>query len=199
MIKVGLTGGIGSGKSTVSSFFKKEGIPIIDADKISREVLLKYSDILEKIKEKFGEEFFDEKGELKRRELGNYVFKEEERRKSLENIIIPYIKKEIYNKIEAYESDGQKFCIIDAPTLIEHKLDKEMDKNILVWVDLETQIERVKKRDGLEKEEVINRINSQMSLDEKKKYVDVIIDNSKSIEYTKKQINNLLKAFRLRG
>lgn len=193
MLKIGLTGGIGSGKSTVSSYFKHKGIPIVDADMISREVLILYGEIRQKIKESFGEGFFDQKGDLKRRELGNYIFKNEYRRQKLEKIIIPYIIKEIFDKINNYKNQGQRICIVDAPTLIEHKLHGKMDKNILVWVDKVTQIERVMKRDILSEKEVVNRINAQMSLDEKKNYVDFIIDNRGNIEDTKKQINSILK------
>ena len=93
MFKIGLTGGIGTGKSTVSKLFKDYGIPIIDADIISREVLKKYPEILEDIKNTFNDGFFDENGELKRREFGNYIFKFPNERIAYENIIIPYIKK----------------------------------------------------------------------------------------------------------
>lgn len=192
MLTIGLTGGIGSGKSTVSAMFKDKGIPIVDADVISREVLLLYPEILEKIKKEFGETFFTEEGELKRRELGNYVFKKEEERKKLEFIIIPFIKKEIWNRVDILRAKGEKMCIVDAPTLIENGIHKEMDSNILVWVDIKTQIERVKNRDVLSDDEVMHRVNAQMPLGEKKKYADYIIDNSESIEYTEKQVDDFL-------
>lgn len=192
MLKIGLTGGIGSGKSTVSAMFKNKGISVVDADVISREVLLIYPEILDKLKKEFGEVFFNEKGELNRRELGSYIFQKENERKKLEAIIIPFITKEIWNKISILSTQGNKMCIVDAPTLIENGIHKEMDLNILVWVDLKTQIDRVKKRDTLHENEVMSRINSQMPLDEKRKYVDFVIDNSKSIEYTEKQTDDFL-------
>ena len=198
MITVGLTGGIGSGKSTISNMIKSKDIPIIDADLISREVLNIYPEILQEIKETFGEEFVDEDGNLKRRELGNHIFGQDDLRKKLENIIIPYIKKEIFNRIEECNKSNEKICVVDAPTLIEHKINEKMDYNILVWVDKDTQIERVKLRDNMDHEEVIKRINSQMSLEEKIKYVDFTIDNSGSLDNTKKELEEVLgKVIRL--
>lgn len=194
MIKIGLTGGIGSGKSTVSNLLKEKAIPVIDADKISREVLERYPELSEKIKNQFGSEFFDKDNKLKRRELGDYIFKNEASRLKMEEIIIPYIKKEIYKRIELCNKLKEKLCVVDAPTLIESGLNKDMDINILVWTDEATQIKRVIERDKMEEKAVLDRINSQMSLDEKKEYVDVVIDNSFGIEATEKQLDKILRS-----
>ena len=156
MFKIGLTGGIGTGKSTVSKLFKDYGIPIIDADIISREVLKKYPEILEDIKNTFNDGFFDENGELKRREFGNYIFKFPNERIAYENIIIPYIKKDIEETFKYYEDKGEKAVILDAPTLIENNLHSEMDFNILVYANHDIQIFRVMERDSLNREEVLN-------------------------------------------
>ncbi len=193
MLKIGITGGIGSGKSTISDMLRKKGFSIIDADIVAREVLRIYPEILQKVKEQFGKEFFNEKGELKRKEFGNYIFALEERRKKYENIIMPFIIEYIFIKLDKLKEEGKQVCFVDAATLIENNLHKRMDVNILVWVDSKTQIERVKNRDHLTEEQVINRISSQMPLEDKKKVCDFIIDNSKTLEYTEKELYRALK------
>lgn len=197
MLKIGLTGGIGSGKSTVSTMLKEKGFSIIDADIVSKEVLGRYPQILERVRKCFGENFFDEDGKFNRKKFGNFIFSKEERKKNYENIIMPFIKDEIFNRIAELEKEKREVCILDAPTLIENGLHVNMDINILIWSDLETQIQRVKKRDNLSEEQVINRINSQMSLEDKKKFVDYIIDNSRTIERTKEELNKILEEIRI--
>jgi dephospho-CoA kinase len=197
MLKIGLTGGIGSGKSTVLTMLKEKGFSIIDADIIAREVLEIYPEILKKVRIYFGDTFFDENGKFKRKEFGNFIFSKDEKKKDYENIIMPFIKDEIFNRITELEKEKKEVCILDAPTLIENGMQVNMDINILVWVDLKTQIQRVKRRDNLSEEQVINRINSQMSLVDKKKFVDYIIDNSRTIERTKEDLNKILQQIRI--
>lgn len=191
MIKVGITGGIGSGKSTISKYLIKEGYRIIDADIVSREVLIKYPEILDEIRTAFGEEVFSGNN-LNRVKLGDVVFRSEKKKQLLEAIIIPYIIKEIDERFQEYEKHGLNMVFLDAPTLIENNLHKAMDKNILIWVDRKTQENRVAARDNLVLGQVNDRINAQIPLDEKKKYVDYIVDNAGSLEYTYQQIDRLL-------
>lgn len=192
MIKIGLTGGIGSGKSTVSFMLKEAGFEIVDADIIAKEVLVKYPEILEKVKVEFGAGFFDWRGEFRRKEFGNHIFRFPKQRKKYEEIILPYIFKEINDEIEKYERSGAKSVIVDAPTLIENELHKEMDYVILVWVDSNTQIQRVRQRDTLSREEAINRINAQMPLDRKKDFANIIIENNDVLSKTKEQVDLLV-------
>lgn len=196
MIKVGITGGIGTGKSSVSNMIKDMNIPVIDADVISREVMNIYPEILQKIKNNFGEGFFDYKGNLMRRQLGNFIFKYPSERKALEDIVIPYIKEEIFKRFKEYEEKEYDFCVLDAPTLIENNLHEVMDYNILVWVDKKTQIERVRNRDNLSIKDIENRISSQISLDEKQELVDFIIDNTASLSDTKEQLELIIHSIR---
>ena len=192
MIKIGLTGGIGSGKSTVSFMLKEAGFNIIDADVIARDVLAKYPEILEKVRIEFGAGFFDWKGEFRRKEFGNHIFRFPKQRKKYEEIILPYIKKEIYEGISKLEKKKADFVIVDAPTLIENDLHKDMDYVILVWVDNNTQIQRVRSRDTLSREEAINRINAQMPLDRKKEFSNIVIENNDTLAKTKEQVDLLI-------
>lgn len=192
MIKVGITGGIGSGKSTVSKMLIDKGFKVVDADIISKEVFIKYPEIIDKIRIGFGEGFFDWRGEFRRKEFGNHIFRFPKQRKKYEEIIMPYIKKEIFNEIDKLEKAGEKIIFLDAPTLIENNLQENMDFIIVVWVDNNTQVMRVRNRDALSRDEIINRINSQIPLDKKRDYADIIIDNSKDLIKTKAQVEKLL-------
>ena len=164
MITIGLTGGIGSGKSTVSLMLKTE----------------------------FGAGFFDWRGDFKRKEFGNHIFRFPKQRKKYEEIIIPYIKREIFESMDKHKKNGTKILVLDAPTLIENDLHKEVDYVILVWVDQNTQIQRVRARDGMIREEAINRINSQMPLERKKDFANIIIENNDILPKTKEQVDLLI-------
>ncbi len=192
MMRIGLTGGIGTGKSTISLMLKEAGFKIIDADIIARDVLVKYPEILERVRIEFGEGFFDWRGEFRRKEFGNHIFRFPKQRIKYENIILPFIKNEINNQIKTFESNGEKLVIVDAPTLIETKLHEEMDFVILVYADSSTQIQRLKNRDKLTNNDALNRINAQMSVERKKEFANVIIDNSKDLIYTKEQVDDFI-------
>ncbi|MFL0194746.1 dephospho-CoA kinase [Clostridium sp. WILCCON 0269] len=198
MIKIGLTGGIGSGKSTVSSMLKEEGIKIIDADIVARDVVEKHSVIIDKVKSVFGERFIDSSGKLKRRELGDYIFSDIDKKNRYENIIIPFIKKEIFKKVDELGKKGERLCVIDGATLIENGFHKYTDMILLVWVSKKIQMCRVKERDKLTEMQIIDRINSQMSLEEKKKYANFVLDNSNTLDETKRQLKEILNKITLK-
>jgi len=192
MYRIGLTGGIGSGKSTVSAYLKELGFQIVDADQVARDVLDIYPEILVFIRNEFGEGFFYENGTLNRRKLGDFLFGNREKLTEYEAVILPFIKKEISNRMEKLEKSGLSVCFLDAPTLLEADMHKLMDKNILVWVDRGTQIERVRKRDSMEYAQIMGRISSQMDLNKKKEMVDFVVDNSAGIEETKREVREIL-------
>lgn len=192
MIKIGLTGGIGTGKSIISEIFKSEKFNVIDADVIAKEVLQKNPQILDVIRSEFGSGFFDWRGEFRRKEFGNHIFKFPKQRIKYESLIMPYIKKAISSEINSYEKKGEKVVIIDAPTLIENNMHENMDYVVLVCAENSTQIKRVMARDNLTKTEVVSRINAQMSLNEKKEFANVIIDNNGELLETQKQVYDLI-------
>ena len=182
MIKIGLTGGIGTGKSTVSKILSAEGFRIIDADLVSRDVLEKNPRILDIIRTQFGSGFFDWRGEF---------------RIKYEGIIIPYIKEEIETEFERYEKKGEKIVILDAPTLIENNLHLEMDYVILVVADNSVQIQRIISRDKLTKSDAVSRINSQMPVEQKKEFANILIDNNGDLIDTQKQVYDLIDFIKL--
>lgn len=193
MLKVGLTGGIGTGKSTVSALFKAQDIPVIDADLIARKVLLVHPEILEIIKERFGEEYFDDKGNFLRRKMGALIFTSSEKKQEYEDIILPYIKEDIFKELKEYADKEMKISIVDAPTLIESNLHVKMDVVVVVTADKEIQINRVMNRDGYTREEALQRISSQMSTEEKIKRADYIINNNGDLNETKEQVKRLIE------
>lgn len=192
MLKVGITGGIGSGKSTVTNMLRDKCFPIIDADIVAREVFIIYPEIAFTIKQEFGYEFFNDKGELNRKEFGKYIFKSDILRKKLEGIIMPFIRREINDRIKMCEEENMQFCFLDAPTLIENNFHTSMDVVILVWVEKDVQIQRVMLRDNISQDETMDIIRAQMSMDEKKKFADFIIDNDGSIDNTKLQLDSII-------
>ena len=197
MLKIGLTGGIGSGKSTVSAFIKGLGLPVIDADKVARDVLDLHPEILNWVRKEFGDGFFDWRGNFLRKQFGSYIFKYQKERTKYEDKIIPYIKMEINKELEKYNKSSSKLVFLDAPTLIENNMHNDMDFVILVWTDKNTQVKRIRDRDSLSTAEIMARINSQLSLEEKKHYADFIIDNTGDIHSTREQVEDILEILKM--
>jgi dephospho-CoA kinase len=193
LLKVGLTGGIGTGKSTVSKILFADGFKILDADLVARQVLATYPEILEKVKIEFGEGFFDWRGEFRRKEFGNHIFRFPKQRIKYEAIIMPFIKKEIKEAFKRYEANGETIVILDAPLLVETDLYKEMDYVILVWADNKTQIQRVRGRDNVSNLDAISRVNSQMALEEKKQFSNIIVDNNGEVVKTESQVKAIVE------
>lgn len=193
MMKIGLTGGIATGKSTVSQVLLGAGIKVIDADLVARDVLDRYPEILKRVRSEFGEGYFDWRGEFRRKEFGNQIFRFPKLRIKYEEIIIPYIKKEIELAFKRYEEKNEEIVILDAATLIENDLHKEMEYIILVWADNNTQIQRLKIRDKISNSEAITRVNSQMPIEEKKEFANIIINNNGDLTSIKNQVDDLIK------
>ena len=194
---IGLTGGIGSGKSTVSRYIAEQGIPVIDADKIAREAVLPDSEGLKKIIEKYGEEYLLEDGNLDRVKMGALVFNNQQRLKELNSILHPIIKKEIKRRIELFrEGAVYSLVVVDVPLLIEAEMMDLADSVWLVYADPEKQIERIIKRDGLSRAEALSRISSQMPMDQKKAFADEVIDNGGEIEDALKKVDYLINKYK---
>lgn len=189
---IGLTGGIASGKSTVSNYLKELGVIVIDADIVSREIVEKGQPALKEIVENFGKEVLRSDGTLNRKHLGTIVFSDPQKLQVLNKITHKRIIENIEEKIKYYKHRGNvKAIFIDAALLIEMKMYFLTDEIWLITANKEIQLERLMLRDNLSFEEAMNRINSQMSLEKKKEVSDVIIDNSKDYNYLKDQVEDL--------
>lgn len=186
---LGLTGSIGSGKSTVSKLLKKNGFIIYDADIIAKDFL--NSNIVKKeIFEKLGTNFFNEKGEIKKEVLKEEVFNKRDKLKILNEIIHPKVIK-YFEEISKVKEE--KIKVFDIPLLFEVGLDKVCDKILVVDIDEKIQIERVSKRDNLSKEFVKKIIDSQMDKKEKVKRADYIIDNNGTLQELENQVKVVIE------
>lgn len=191
---LGLTGGIASGKSTVSKYFASLNIPIIDADLVAREVMRAGSPAVKDIREEFGEEVLLENGEINREYLGELVFTYPEKRKQLNEIVQGRIRTEIADQTKALLEKNPPLIILDIPLLYEETYETEVDEVMVVYVDADVQKERLLKRNtDLTEEDALNRILSQIPLAEKAKLADVLIDNNGTIEQTLAQVRDWLK------
>ncbi len=189
MLRVGLTGSIGVGKSFVTSIFEELGCHVLDADQTAREVVMPGMPGLKAITEEFGEEVLNPDGTLNRKLLGALVFADENRRQRLNHILHPFIiarQDEIMREWEAKDPNG--IGIIDAALMIESGGYKRFDKLIVVHCRPKVQLERLMLRDKLSRDEALRRINSQMPQQEKQKFADYLIDTSDGFESTRTQI-----------
>lgn len=187
---LGLTGSYGSGKSTVSRFFRERGICVIDADEIAIEVTKPGTPGHDAILREFGEEFRAADGSLDRRKLAHHVFNNPAGLKRLEEIVHPIVRKRESDLLR--ECVNEPLAILSAPLLFEKGLDRHVDKTLLIIISEEQRFERLMKR-GLSREEIQERLKNQMPQEEKAQRADYIIDNSGDIEQTRQQMENLLK------
>ncbi len=192
MFKVGLTGGIGSGKSTVSDLFKQHNIPVIDADEISRALVTPNSTALTQIKQCFGNICITPDGHLNRTQLRNIVFNHLDKKKQLENIIHPLIYAEMTRQLSQLNA---AYVIIAIPLLIETHKQAFVDHILVIDCPIENQINRVKSRDFLSTTEITAIINTQVSRKIRLAQADSIISNTQDIDFLKQQVNQLHKLF----
>lgn len=191
MFKIGLTGGIASGKSTVLTYFKDKGIPYIDADIVAREVVEPGTEGLQAIVETFGSNVLHADGTLNREALGAIVFHNEEKRQLLNSCLKTHIRNRIMELTSQYEQGNTPILIYDIPLLIEGEWYTMMDEVWLVYVNETTQIERLMSRNGYTREDALARINSQMRLDDKRAYADIIVDNNGTPHDLTVQLNTI--------
>lgn len=185
---VGLTGGIGCGKSTVSDMFRGLGVPVVDADQVAREVVLPGTEGLAAVIEAFGEQFLDANGALDRVKLGRRVFGDPAARRRLESILHPRIAALSQQHFGRLAEEKHPYALYEATLLVETGRDAEFAALIVVKASPEQQKARVANRDGLDAESAAKRIAAQMSADEKAARGDFVIDNQGDLQATRAQV-----------
>ena len=185
---IGLTGGIGSGKSIVTRYLSEKGVPIIDADLIAKQIVEPDQPALLAIVSAFGENILTASGELDRKALGKIVFNNEQKRKQLEAILHPQIREEIKNEIENKKSD-YPYIVVDIPLLIEQNYQPLVDQIWVVDCLPEQQIQRVQQRDNLSRNEIKNIMASQANRQQRLRFADKVLDNTDSLAKLYKQLD----------
>ncbi|TFK44317.1 CoaE-domain-containing protein [Crucibulum laeve] len=193
MLVVGLTGGIATGKSTVSNLLKSKSVPIVDADVIARKVVEPGTPALAQIVKSFGSEVLLPNGSLDRKRLGTIIFNDESKRKKLNSIVHPAVRKAMLWEVVSHWVRGNKYCVVDVPLLIEGGLWKWVGKVVVVYCSSELQLQRLIQRDNSGRDEAVSRLNSQIPITEKVPYADQVLDNSGSRQDLEGQVDALVR------
>jgi dephospho-CoA kinase len=189
---LGLTGGIATGKTTAVHVFEKYGFPIVDGDKIAREVVEPGTPGLAAVVQHFGKDILNEDGTLDRKKLGKIVFSDPEKREQLNRILNSYIRTSIKDNIQKAKQ-ASPLVIVDIPLLYEGHYDKYMDQTAVVYLPEEKQLQRLMARDGFTREEAMQRVESQMPIEEKKRKADILFDNQQTKDKLAEQIISWLQ------
>lgn len=187
--RIGLTGGIASGKSEVSRLLAGKGVPVVDADALAREAVAPGSSALARIAERWPETVRD--GVLDRKALGRIVFASESERRALEAILHPWIRQEAWRRMDEWLAGGAPFVIYEAPLLFETGSDRYLDAVILVSAPESVQRERLMRRDGLDAAEAEARIAAQWPLEEKRKRATFVIENDADLDSLARKVDAL--------
>ncbi|MFO8060687.1 MAG: dephospho-CoA kinase [Bacillota bacterium] len=177
-IIIGLTGGLGSGKTAVGDFLRRGRVPVISCDEISHQLMRPGHPMYERTVAEFGDSVLDADGRLDRGKLGERIFSDPDARERLQEITHPGILEEMGCRLRQLATEGARVVILDIPLLYEEGLEDMCDEVWVVWCRREQQVRRVMRRDGLSEDEVNRRIDAQMPLQEKIRRADLVIDNS---------------------
>jgi dephospho-CoA kinase len=194
---IGLTGGIATGKSTVSAILKKAGAEIIDADRIAREVVKKGLPAYREIVENFGETVLLSNGEINRSILGDLIFNDPRKKQLLNRIVHPHVRRETNRQLKDMEkSSPDTIAVLDIPLLFETEMHKDLSEVIVVYTPEHIQVERLMKRDNISEADAVARVRSQMPIEEKKKRATIVIDNSGTMQDTRKRTLEIFKTLK---
>ncbi|MBX3319847.1 MAG: dephospho-CoA kinase [Nitrospira sp.] len=197
MTVIGLTGGVATGKSTVAKLFKLCGAIVIDADALARDMVQPEKPAWREIVARFGKSVLNPDRTINRHALGAIVFRHPTKRRTLERIIHPRVAREQKRLTrEGRRKNPNAVVIYDVPLLFEAGIDKRVDKTIVVTTDQETQIARLKKRNGLTRADALRRIKSQMALAKKRRLADYVLEGTTELRSLAKSVRQLYKSFR---
>lgn len=189
---IGLSGGLASGKSTVSTILRQRGYQVVDADQVARDVLQKGTIGLRKIVETFGSELLGSNGELNRDKMAELVFSSKEELKKLEMIVHPLVQEKVRNIRKSLEEKNEKIAFYDVPLLFEKNLESQFDATVLVYANETLQKSRMKSRNNWSDAEIQSRLSAQLSMNEKLKRAKWVLKNESTIADLEKQVDELL-------
>ncbi len=192
MLVVGLTGGIGGGKSEVRRMLANAGITVIDADTLSRELSDSNVGIIKAIKEEFGEDMYDAEGRLRRKALAQIVFRDRKKLEKLNGIIHPRVIRAVERELEQRQARGEKIVVVEAALHYEIKWNEAMDVMVVVYAPMELRVQRVQQRDGVDEANVRDRMANQLPLEEKVKLADYVIHNEGDLEQLSREVSKLV-------
>jgi dephospho-CoA kinase len=193
---IGVTGGIGSGQSTVCAIFASLGCKVIDVDKKAKDIVDKDKTLQRELRQAFGEEIFFKDGKLNRRLLANIAFIDESKTLLLNNLVHPRMVAEVVEEMEQ-----ARFCqrypliVVDAALIYELSIEQIFDAIIVVFSNRKQRVERVMKRDGLKRDEILSRIRRQIPLEDKREWADFVIDNNGSLQDLQPQCQKIYDQF----
>jgi len=196
---IGITGNLGSGKSTVAALIREMGHPVVDADILAREALGPSSPLLGEIRRKFGEKVFNERGELDRRALGRLVFDSKQDLLWLESHVHPLVQKQVKSLRAEFEKKRLILGFYDVPLLYEKKLEASFDAVVVVSSPIDFLKARVAQRDGLSEKDILSRLENQIPLHEKEALADFVIVNDGDLEHLRREVKKVLKELETLG
>ncbi len=191
MLKIAITGGAGSGKSTVARMFVELGAPVLDADAAARKAVAVGTPAWQELRRLFGEEYFNPDGELNRAKVAQLVFADPEARKRLNAIVHPQVARELQRQIKELEQQGANLVFVEVQLLFEAGLEAAYDRVIVVYVDPEDQIRRLQGRDDRDAGEIEGILKAQWPLNDKAARADFVVDNRGTLDDTRKKVQEI--------
>lgn len=196
MLVIGLTGGIASGKSTVTKLLIDKGVKVLDADQIVRQMQQPNTKLLKQLAEVFGDQMILEDGHLNRQELGQLIFNDKRAKETLDQIMKPLIREKLLEEIEEVKIHQESMVVLDLPLLYEFELQSLVDDTIVVYVSRETQVRRLMERDQIDEAYALAKINSQMSLDKKRELANFVLINEGTMSELRTQFETLYETLK---